>query len=224
MKNFFTIIILFGCISVGFGQTKGNSKSTRDELFFDGVTKVDCRDCPYVSLNVSSDKYSGRVVISSGLLARYVMETKGLSEKQYLKFIKKLLRNNSSLALENVKMERSISQLTIARKPKVESIYNTEYRFDIPIPMDEVSSVASKGCRAFIKYYFLEEDIENESPSDLEDSYKFINERNKTLFLRSSSSAYPELATIVNQLFDWRIRVDFEHYSGFPYIFVLPDS
>jgi hypothetical protein len=101
------------------------------EDFEDKVLNSFFRYSAFLSLNIISDEYNGRIIIENKHLFLYLNKLKGFNKDQYKAFMKDVLLNKSALKLKKID----------SNFIKIKEIESAEI-------------VASKGKQDFIKQYF----------------------------------------------------------------------
>lgn len=168
------IVLLIFCLCLFFVQ---ENFSQTDEFY----TKVleDSRygrNSYFVSLEVKSQKYTGKVIATNGDLYLFFYKTRKFNQEQYKSFMLKLLSNKEALQLKQTTLDMDGYFL------KVKGFKRLIF---MPVNKnDKVQEVAVKGCKEFIDYYF----------EYLNDGYELKN-----------NLGFEERNAIINKLFEWQI-------------------
>ena len=173
-KLLFILLILLG-INSCFGQ---------DKVFIDEILNNEhCQKCYFVAIDVGTKDFSGRVVIPYGELLDFVNKTEGFEDEQSKDFIKSLLVNNQSFIINDAKFDGSYINIDgISKK-----------QFKVVDKSEKVDNVATKGCMAFINYFFLRNSLEL-SKYKGKNCYEFIKKQHDPLMLNN-----PEIKVFRNQ-------------------------
>jgi hypothetical protein len=137
-------VILQFCICLLLAQ----SCFSQNEGFYNKVLneKRSVRNGYFVPLDVKSNVYNGKVIITNGDLHYFLTQTKKLNDKQFNEFVLKLLVNKEPLVLKNTMLRMQGHALTVKGFNSV---------LFLPVQtFQEVEETASKGCEFFIQTYF----------------------------------------------------------------------
>jgi hypothetical protein len=104
-----------------------------DKNFADLILNSFTRYSRFLSFDVASNEYTGKVIIENKHLFAFLQNVKGFNKEQYQAFMKEALLNKSVLKLENLSSDFI----------KIKSV-------------EKVESLAAKGDREFVKHYFSE--------------------------------------------------------------------
>lgn len=179
---------------------------SQERKFLDTILEYErCRDCYFLSIDVASEKYSGKVVIENDDLFDFLNKTRGLDKTRYKEFVKDLVINKKRLVLDKSSVKSDGTFL------KIKGISEHEFRVVNEIP--DIEAVAAQGCVAFIRHYFLAEPIETAVRPVSEDCEEFIRKQNDDLLMRSGLSTM-ERSIVIDKLFEWEIPTRIDHYSG----------
>lgn len=183
--------------------------NAQDNSFLKSIIGDDeCRTCYFISLDVESAAYNGRVVIENDDLFDFVKSTKKLSWDEYKEFAQELLAANRKLDLKGYDVRVNAETALY-----IDRISENTFRIVPQIPEFEVA--ASRGCIAFVKDFFIENADAAKANSKLEstDCREFILSQNKSLSTVRKLSASEE-SFVINKLFQWQIPVVNDHYNG----------
>jgi hypothetical protein len=197
MKKILVLSLLLLTPQICFGQ---------DSKFFDTVLEYErCRDCYFLSFEVESGKYTGKVVIENDDLFNFLSKTRGFDKTQYKEFARDLLVNKKKLVLDKSNVESDGTFL------KIRGVSEHEFRVVNEIPY--IEGISAQGCVAFVRHYFLAEPVESAVAPVSEDCREFIRKQNGDLLIRSGLSTM-ERSIVINKLFEWQIPARIDDYSG----------
>jgi hypothetical protein len=139
MKIFLLFCFYLLLAQTSFSQNEGFYKQILTE-------QISARNGYFIALNVKSNTYNGKVIITNGYLQYFLTQTRKFNEKQYNEFMTKLLVNKDVLPLKNATLLR-------------DGYFIKVKGFNAPLFMpvrnvDEVEEAATKGCEKFIDHYF----------------------------------------------------------------------
>lgn len=184
----------------------GNSIYAQKETFYKKVVNdLDCRgDCYFLSLEIVSESYSGRVVVENNYLFDYLRTTKGFDRPAYESFMLKFFRENQKLTMPGViREDRGI--FLIGKDVK-------DLTFRIAETSQAVETIAQRGCKYLIQYYFvplLKESKENENC----DCKQYIKQNARDLLMKNSVG-FVEQSNVISKLFDMEIPIQRDDISG----------
>lgn len=138
MKFITVLLFCLLTVQIGFGQSK--------EFYDKVLNNFNCMYCPIIVIDVESAEYTGRVTIDNGELFSFLNKTKGLNEKDYKDFVKKILVNSEKLKLDNFFLSDSKESLITKGANSI--------RFEIVKDSKEIDEIAAKGKEEFIKQFF----------------------------------------------------------------------
>lgn len=197
MKKILLFSFLLLTVQICFGQSN---------KFYDTILEYErCRDCYFLSIEVASEKYSGKVVIENVDLFDFLNKTKGFDRKQYKEFVRDLLVNKKKLVLDKSNVGSDGTFL------KIKGVSEHEFRVVNEIP--DIEAISAQGCVAFVRHYFLAEPIESAVAPVSEDCREFIRKQNDDLLMRSGLSTM-ERSVVIDKLFEWQIPTRIDDYSG----------
>jgi hypothetical protein len=200
MKALNIVLLLLIFITVSHAQDNWFLRTILDDDY--------CRTCYFLSIEVESNAYNGRVVLEKDDFFDFVKSTRGLGRSEFKEFAYDMLTNNRKLNLQehevNVNKDTALSIGTIS-----------ENLFRIVPQIPEFEEVASKGCIEFIKEFFIEDaDIkETNNNSKNVECREFVLGQNKNLSTVRRLSAIEE-SFVIDKLFHWQIPVINDHYKG----------
>ena len=188
------LICLF-CSSI-FGQTK--------EFYEKAIGTIQCRDCYFISLDIESKSYSGKIVVDNYALFSYLESVKGLDKQAYKSFMVNLFQDNQPLPMENVNIDETGSFLVGKKfEPYTFRIVETSQTFD---------AISAQGCTEILKHYFSPEIVEHKTDKT-SDCKKLIKLNKKDLFLRPKFDLI-EQNNIISKLFEMEIPISLDDISG----------
>lgn len=196
MKTLRIISLIAVAVTSGYGQN--------DPFISDIVDNETCISCNYLSIEVESVPYTGRVVIESDELYAFLKATKKMTRSKYRSFAADLVSNNRKLDLKSFKVKVNYkTALSVGR------VSENEFRI---VPRNpELEKIASKGCINFVMEVFI--DDFNVLKPDNKECREFILSLNRDLSTINKLSALDE-SFVIDQLFRWKIPVVIDHYSG----------
>lgn len=196
MKLLLMFLLCFSTPVVYFGQ---------DEFYSKVLSYDDCRNCYFIALDVSSASYTGRVVVENDDLYLLLNKTKGFNKEQYKNFVQNLLAKKERLVLKNASLDKYGSFIN------VKGVGYREIR--VVKEASNVEKVASKGCIAFVKNYFLHKPLKPIEESASGSCKNFVEIQKEDLLLRLDVSE-DEKGAIINKLFEWQIPIYFNSLAG----------
>jgi len=107
-----------------------------DKNFADLVLNNFTRHSRFLSFDVASNEYSGKVIIENKHLFGFLQNVKSFNKEQYQSFMKDALLNKNVIKLEKLNSDFI----------KIESV-------------EKVESLAAKGAQEFVKHYFSESGV-----------------------------------------------------------------
>ena len=177
------------------------------EGVYDKILDYDnCRDCYFIAIEVESEPYFGKVIVENDDLEDFIIKTQNLDKSKYKEYVRDILLKNKKIFLENAYFDQTGSFLNIKDV--------SEQKFRLLNESDEVNEISSKGCVAFVKYYFLGESltsVENEKSTSCSE---FITNQNRNLFISQIGVGFSQQTAIIARLFEWGIAVRMDDYSG----------
>lgn len=183
--------------------------NAQDNSFLKTIIGDDeCRTCYFISLDIESAAYNGRVVIENDDLFDFVKSTKKLSWGEYKEFAQELLAANQKLDLKGYDVR--VNAETALYIDKI-----SENTFRIVPQIAELEIIASKGCVEFVKEFFIESADATKTKNKPENTNcrEFVLSQNKSLSTVRKLSALEE-SFVIDKLFQWQIPVVNDHYSG----------
>lgn len=182
------------------------SRAQNDSFLRTIVENEGCRTCYFLSFEVESKVYSGRVVIDSFRFFRFVDSTQKLDENGYKSFALELLTSNRKLDLTSYDVRVNRTALYIDKI--------AENTFLIVPEIPEFEAIAAKGCVEFITEFFVENATSAKTGEwKKTDCRKFILSQSEDLELNRRLSTL-EQSFLINKLFQWQIPVVIDHNSG----------
>lgn len=168
----------------------------------------ECRTCYFLSLEVESAEYNGRVVIENDDLFDFVRLTRKLSWDEYKEFAHELVTNNRKLDLRSYDVR--VNAKTVLYIDKI-----SENTFRIVPQIPEFEVIASRGCVEFVKEFFIESADATKSNNKRAntDCREFILDQNENLSTVRKLSALEE-SFVIDRLFHWQIPIVNDHYTG----------
>ncbi|MEQ1607091.1 MAG: hypothetical protein ABL999_19675 [Pyrinomonadaceae bacterium] len=206
IRNFCTMWSAIALLS-GCWLLSAKTSLAQDPAFFDRILNDrDCRQCYFVSLEVSSLQYSGKVIIENDELFSFIRDTKGLNGKEYSEFMKDLLMSGKSLMLDSAIPGAEGLSLNIKGV--------TKNQFRLLKSSDELEKTLAKGCIATVSRYFLDKSIDSMNGVSLQDCHAYIKDQKKGKLMSSIPLGAGEDATLIARLFEWQIPARIDDLSG----------
>lgn len=175
--------------------------------FYDKVLGFDdCRYCYFISLDVSSDEYTGKVIIENDDLYIFLNKTKGFEKEQYKKFVKELLVSKKPLILENATLDKENYFLNVDKV--------SEKKFRVLKDSDKFESFFSEGCIATVSHYFLNKSLNSEKNLNSQNCHDYVNNQKKDNLMIRTPLGIGEESSLISKLFEWEIPVRFDSFSG----------
>lgn len=157
----------------------------QEDKFYDTVLDDFRRLGAFVVLDISSDKYKGRAIITNKDLYHYLSETKGFDKAAYKNFVKSLLVNNEILELQDFSLSEAGYSLQNSKE-------NRFTYFELVKDSNEINEIAAKGKDEFIKHFF-------HKPKE-----RFVIKR-----------GIKDWKPIIDKLFQWNIAVYTDDETGY---------
>lgn len=167
------------------------------------VDYSDCTYCYFISLNIKTDAYVGKVIIENDNLYTFLHESSGMTKMRYNHFIKSLLQSGKSLEIKKATLNPATKNLEVKGIPGVHFSIVQE-------PDAEVRELFQKGCVATITNLF-NVNIPNPIAQNCEALLRAQNDR--TFLMRRPINPKSEPA-LVAQLFEWNVPVRLDDLSG----------
>lgn len=197
MKYLLGLIFVLLSIQTCFGQSN---------KFYDTVLNYEkCRYCYFLSIDVESEKYKGKVVIENDDLYSFLSKTRGFNKNQYKEFMKDLLSNNKKLGIENASLDKTGFFINIKGI--------SENNFRVVKDANDVEDIAAKGCVPIIVHYFLGQTLESIGNFVSEDCGEYVKKQKDNLLLINHVGIREQNA-IISRLFEWQIPVRIDDLSG----------
>ncbi len=181
--------------------------SAQEPAFLDQVLNDrDCRNCYFISLEVSSIAYCGKVVVENDDLFSFLSTVNGLDFQGYNNYMKDLLRGGKPLILDGAVIGQEGLSLNI------EGMGSNQFR--IPKTNDDLERILAKGCIETLRQYFLDGEIDSKEKGSSRGCRGFLlNQKKGKLMIKKALPTEVEAALIAH-LFDWQIPVRMDDISG----------
>ena len=193
-------LIMFWLVLILSSSIYGQTAKFYEKILSD--TK--CRYCYFVSLNIQSEFYSGKIVVENGDLFDYFKLTKNFDEKEYKEFMLKLLQENQKLVINGITVDDDRIYL-IGKNLKKSS-------FRIVETSQPFENVSARSCKEFIQYYFAPSLLA--SKEDEKNNCKEIIKQNAKDLLIKPKFDRAEENNVISKLFDLGIPVHTDDVSG----------
>ncbi len=193
-------IIMFGLIFILCNSIYGQNS----EFYEKAISRLKCRNCYFIPINIESKAYSGKVVVNNYFLFSYLKSVKGFDEKAYKSFMVKLFQGNQPLKMIAVTIDESGSFLVGKDLEK--------HSFRIVKTSQQFETISSQGCKQIIKYYFSPTVIESETnrKSSCQEMLKF---NAKDVFIKPKFDL-KEQNNVISKLFEMEIPIYLDDISG----------